>query len=227
MQWTAFKWLIAFGAVAAAGAYAYETGSRLAEAQVGELRATANTLSERVATLETQLTREQAATSKAQSEAETWRQKYEEDIPSGDIRPLIEAMAHHLAAGVPPSRLLSAITNAADPAACEGPSTSKRLEVQTPQNRGSSATAGFHDRGVVLSVSGQSAQSATGDPQFWFDPEKPVTVLISKPGGIHQDTTGILPLFPMVTSGKTEYRFTVAASVRGFVQITMTKCTSS
>ena len=71
---------------------------------------------------------------------------------------------------------------------------------------------------------GQSATSASGQPEGWYDPAKPVVLKFSHLGGESSEVTGMLPLHHSMLVGDSEYRFTATAGDRGFINVTADRC---
>lgn len=223
-RWAAIKWLIGLALIAGAGAYAYQSGARLANARIDPLEHQVSTLQASVADLTREKESLVSALTAERASVEKWQKRYEQDIPTGPMRGLLASIAEKLASGMSGEQLRAVIAAAEADRVCDSQPIRKRLvvAVQSPAPEGSAA--GFGEGGLTLGVSGAQARDSAGNPESWFDASQPVTVRIQRPGGRSEQSTGPLPQHPTVIVGTTEYRFTIAADARGLVQVTMLRC---
>ena len=82
----------------------------------------------------------------------------------------------------------------------------------------------FDRKTVTVTASGEPAVDASGNPQGWFDPAKPVTLRFTEIGGRDSEGHGLLPLHHAMVIGEKEHRFTVLPGDRGFVTVTQERC---
>jgi len=223
-RWSVFKWGLAFCVIAAAGVYAYQSGSRLAEAEVERLQREIASLSSTVAELERQNSEQQSAIAAERKRAEDWRQRYDKDVPAGEIKELFDLVQEKLSAGVAADRMRFVIGAAENQRECDEAPVTKRFLVKTPLYQGQDDSVGFADGAITVTAFGAPEKDASGNPEAWFDPAEPLTVRITHIGGKVSEFSGKLPLHPSVVLGDSEYRFTVVASSRGFVKVSGDKC---
>ena len=222
------KWLLVIGGLSAAGVFAYETGSTLAQVkvdqlqeQIGELTKATETLQQRAAELE--------LTAKSARLAENeWRRRFEDiqsKTPKGDAKRLFDLIERQLGDGVAPDRLAFMIDATSRKASCDGKPATKRFLVRTPLYQGANDTVSFADNGIVITSEGEPALNAEGKPEAWFDPAKPIKVKFTSLGGTTSVASGVLPLHHSVVVGENEFRFTLVVSeARGFVNVTGDRC---
>ena len=222
------KWLLVIGGLSAAGVFAYETGSTLAQVevdqlqeQIGELTKTTETLRQRTAELEL------IAKSAKLAENE-WRRRFQEvqsKTPKGDAKRLFDLIERQLGEGVAPNRLAFVIETTSRKPSCDGKPATKRFLVRTPLYQGANDTVSFADNGIVITSEGEPTVNAEGKPEAWFDPAKPITVKFVSLGGTTSVASGMLPLHHSVVIGENEYRFTLVASEsKGFINVTGDRC---
>ncbi|MEE9141041.1 MAG: hypothetical protein V3U18_09770 [Alphaproteobacteria bacterium] len=208
----------------AAGAFAYQIGADLAERDVTRLEREIASLSEEIAALQGENADLRAALSAAELEAERWRRRYQQDVPSGVEKELLDLVAKRLAAGVAADRLAFVIGAANNARSCDDAPVTKRFIVQTPWTKGANDSVGFADGTITVTGQGVSAIDAQGNPEAWFDPAKPVTLRFTELGGESSQISGKLPLHHSVVAGGDEYRFTITAGALSFVEVTGDKC---
>ena len=225
IRWAFVKWTIALGVILVAGIFAYQTGSSLAQldltrarrevveltGQVEELRARNTDLRAKLILIERRLADAQA--------------RYEKDVPRGRMATLLQKFQDKLDAGVKLDRLEFLVESAQNPRECDAKPVTKRFLVQTPLYRGANDSVGFSGNAVTVTALGETATSAGGQVEAWFDPAKPVTLRLTGLGGETTEKRGKLPLYASTVIGDYEYRYTViAAGTRGFVQVTGERC---
>jgi len=223
-RWSVFKWGLAFCVIAAAGVYAYQSGSRLAEAEVARLQREIVSLSSTVAELERQNSEQQSAIAAERNRAEDWRQRYDKDVPAGEIKELFDLVQEKLSAGVAVDRMRFVIGAAENQRECDKAPVTKRFLVKTPLYQGQDDSVRFADGAITVTALGTPAKDAAGNLEAWFDPAEPLSVRITHIGGKVSEFSGKIPLHPSVVVGDSEYRFTVVAGGRGFVKVSGDKC---
>lgn len=223
-RWTLMKWVLALCLIGAAGIYAYQSGSRLAESRIGQLQQEIESLSGTVDELRQRNAEQLAAVAAEKAEAEQWRQRYEEDVPKGELKTLFDLLRGKLSDGVKAERLRFVISAAANKRECDRRPEIKRFIVRTPLYRGSDDTVWFADGSISVTASGVSARDAQGNPEAWFDPAQPITVRLSHIGGKVEEFSGTLPLQHSTVIGNREYRFNLMPAARGFVQVAADSC---
>lgn len=222
-SWTLIKWMLGLGVVAIAGLYAYDTGSRLAENRVARLQEEIADLTEEATKLKSEVAARQNAVDAARADAAAWRQRYEREIPSGEVKPILDLIRERLAAGISPERLRFVVGTLSDGRPCGAKSPAKRLQVETTLTRGRTTSVWFE--GVIeVSATGEPAQGSGGNPESWFDPGKEVEVRIAHSRGKSDSVRGMLPLQQSIVIGETEYAVHIANGRRGFVDVTLETC---
>lgn len=218
------KWVLVFAALFFAGYYAYETGSALAQQEVRDLRQEIESLRQTVAELTN--AREDLAqqVEAARVREEQWEERYRRDVPTGESKELFALVQDRLSNGVPADRLEFVIGATSTTASCDGRPDTKRFIVPTPIYQGANDSIGFANSTIRVTAMGESATDSRGNLEAWFDPAKPVTVSFTSLGGKKSEVSGVLPLHHSVVKGENEYRFTIVAGNRGFVNVTGDRC---
>lgn len=220
-RWTLIKFLLIVLVIGALGAFAYETGTRLAQHDVTSLRADVKSRDERIQELESQLQQQTSTAERERARSSEWEQRYTREVPSGASAELFTLMQQRLTDGVDPERIRAILEVIQVKRECEQPQV-RRLAVTTPISKGSSAS--FDGGSVVVSAEGDSTRNSTGAPEAWFDPDQPVHLHLSRRGEEDTETSGVLPLKPSLVIADREYRLTVTPAKRGFIQVTMVRC---
>ena len=216
--------LATIGALLLLGAVAYESGSRLAQAETEGLRREIAEQRRAIAALEQKLAEAAALRRQAEDRVREGEARYARDVPTGTARELFLRVQERLREGLAAERLRLVLENATDGSRCEPGLETRRFLLATPLTRSGRTSVSFAG-GIVITGEGQSARAADGAPEAWFDPRRPVTIVAIQPGGALTETTGQLPLTFSVIRGGTEHRFVVSeADLRGFVSVTAERC---
>jgi hypothetical protein len=149
--------------------------------------------------------------------------KYNAETPQGEFKRLTDMVKKQLDGGIKPDRLAFVIDSARPPKNCTAPQT-KRFVVKTPVYSGPHGTVAFGNGAITVTGDGQPAVSATGSPEAWYDPGKPVKIVFTEIGGKDTVKEGLLPVQYSMVQGNKEYRFTVAAGERSFISVTSDSC---
>ena len=213
--------LIALGG---AGYYAYQTGSRIAQQDVISLTAEVSELKEAVGALETRNNELEAALLIERDRGWEWQQRYEADVPTGQRKAYLDLIQKRLDEGMPQERMTFLISTARKERNCDGAPVSKRFLAQSPLYQGANDSVSFADSAVTVTALGESARSATGSPEAWYDPAQPVEVRFTLLGGESVEAKGKLPLHHSVVVNNAEYRFALTAGDRGFINVTADRC---
>lgn len=219
--WTLIRWLLASTAVLAAGAYAYQTGSRLAARNLASLEEQLAQATSKAAVLDAQL---QAQREQAKASIDAWRERYERDVPTGELKGLLELVRRKIDTGLTPDRLRFILEHMENKQDCDPDLQRRRLLVETPLSRGSRQPAAFASDSVSISLAGTPARDDSGNPEAWFDPSQPVTVRLTTRDGEASEATGPLPLQAALVAGDRVYHFSIGASIRGFAEVSMQRC---
>jgi len=193
-----------------------ETRVRGYQQEIFELETRQNTLEQETANL-------RVAAERAKLTVEEWERRYNADVPTGDRKQMLDLATERLQAGVSAERLGFLIKSAEEPRDCDAVEN-KRFLVKTPLYDGKNTVVSFADDAIVVSGVGESAKTADGLPQAWFDPQLPVTIQITRIDGETREVSGRLPLNASIIHGGAEHRFQLRAGATGFVQIAAEKC---
>lgn len=223
VRWAILRWLLALALLIGAGVYAYQTGSRLAERNVESLQDQVRRLEGEVSQLSEQARVQGAQLAAERARAEDWRLRYEQVVPSGETKALVELIQAKAAEGLTLERLRFVVDRTPAKRECDKTAQIRNVLVQTPISR-AVAPAIFAGGGVRMVLSGASARDGANKPEAWFDPQQPITVRFTWPDGRTAETSGMLPLSPSSVEGDREYRFRIAPGARGFAQVTLERC---
>lgn len=224
-RWTVIKFFIFLGLLGAVGWMAYGMGLQIGQGESDALRQQLADSREQVRTLLSENGRLENQQQAAQERASQLEQRYEEDIPQGEMAQLLDLARSRIEESVDIERLAFVLESVSRDRDCSGPTGSRRFLVSTPifANEGNNS-ASFGDGAVILTASGESAVNEDGNPEAWFDPEQPLTVTATVIGGEESQFEGELPLHFSVVESNREHRFTVQAQQRGYVEVTHERC---
>ena len=110
------------------------------------------------------------------------QRRYSQDVPQGERRELLDLVTARLEAGVAPDRLAFLIESASKPVSCE-PVETKRFLLRTPLYNGANTSVSFANDAVLVTGTGESAKTADGLPQAWYDPAQPVNLILRRIDG--------------------------------------------
>ncbi len=226
MLWALVRWGIGLAVVAAAGLFAYQTGTTLAELDVGRLSGEVAALSGRIESLESENAGLKSTAGSAAQRAAEWEQRYRAEVPTGAAKQIFDLAQQKLAEGVEPGRLAFVIGAAGNPRVCDAEPESKRFIVRTPVARaGKDSSVAFAERTITVTADGAPALNECGQKEGWFDLAQPVTVQFAELGGKTSEARGVLPLQHALVIGDSEWRFAIAADdKRGFAVVTGERC---
>jgi hypothetical protein len=209
--------------LAAASAFAYQIG-------IERMKGRQTSLEERIAAAELARSTAEETARRMAEEARSAERRSDElaarlaaDVPAPEVLELAGVVAERLAAGVPADRIAFFIRSASLARDCSEAST-RRFVVATPIYRGGNTSVGFAGGTVTVSGTGESARTAEGAPQAWFDPARPVTLTFTTIEGEVHDVTGTLPITHAFVLGAEEHRFVIAAGERSFAEVTADRC---
>ena len=211
-------------ALAGAGYQAYQTGTDLARRDVTRLEARLAEVTEANTTLKNENDELAGALAEAKQREDKLSQRYERDVPTGPIKALLELAREKIDAGVDAERLRFVVSAAENRDECGDEPTSKRFLVKTPIFVGANDSVTFANQALTVTAAGESATDALDNPEAWYDPAKPVTVSFVQLGGKASEASGLLPLHHSVVVADREYRFSLTAGARGFVNVTGSHC---
>ncbi|MBW7851547.1 MAG: hypothetical protein H3C38_13715 [Rhodospirillales bacterium] len=219
------KLAVMAAAFAATGYYSYLAGLKVSRGEIAALTAEVDDLSAANSSHDQQTAALESALAEARRKADAFEGRYRRIAPDAKAEQVVALVADKLAAGIGADRLATYIEVAAQPLKC-GEATTKRFLVNTEYlTHGDNAWVRFHNL-ITVTAEGVPAQSASGAPEQWFDPAKPVKVIFTMIGGKQVELSGNLPLQHAIVSGANEYRFTVAPGSRGFAEVTGDVCSA-
>lgn len=151
------------------------------------------------------------------------QERYANDVASGALAELLARVEEQLLAGADPARLAFLIDAAGEVEACQGEPVTKRFVPRTPISTGAVSAIRFDDR-IIVTGNGSPVHNDQGLPEAWYDPAAPVRVDFRTLDGEIGSIEGTLPLrHRMMVDGR-EYRFSLMAGERSFVEITAQSC---
>ena len=215
--------LILIGVVAV---FAYEMGAETYRREISSLTEELQGIRGALSEARDSETAMRAERDLATREAETWEQRYQQDVPQGFAQEVQEMVNARLQEGVSQERLSFLLQTASEPEACDENPETKRFVVQTPYTGGANDSVGFANSFLTVTASGAPATDGNGNPEAWYDKDKPVTLTITTVGGgENSEVEGLLPLQHAMVAGGREYRFTARpGDNRGFLNVTAVSC---
>lgn len=224
LRWRVIKALLVLALLLAAGLFAYETGSMLAQMPVRNLEQQLARLNQDIEALR-QANAQLSDSAKAARESETeWQKRYEMDAPVGESKELFNLLRDRMAAGIEARRLSFVIQATGNARTCNDGAATKRFMVKTPLYHGANDQVSFGKETITITAEGANAVNASGKAEGWFDPASPVTVRFTEIGGKSSEKTGTLPLHHAMVTGGQEYRFTVVNGPTGFLKVSGKRC---
>lgn len=219
-----FKFVLYIALLAGAGVYGYYEGQANADRRIADIEGQVIVLTSENDRLNDQARAALDKQSAALAEARQWRDKFENEIPSGPTREILDLVQTRLSDGLEPDRLLSLITLAQNSQNCDAAPETKRFIVNTPifSSPGNSISLG--NGSITVTGNGKSVVNSEGKVEAWYDPEQPVEISFTQLGGQKEVLTGVLPLHKSVVFGANEYRFSILAGKQSFATISATRC---
>lgn len=213
------------GVVGAAGLFSYQFAVERMKGADAQLRADVARLEEENRQLATAVQQLQAIARSAETRAQEVERRYAQDVPRGDHARMLQLVRERMNDGVSADRLAFVLQNAQQPRDCEEPET-RRFVVLTPIAQPNANTAvRFGNGALTVTASGESARARDGSPEAWFDPAQAVTVRFTPLGGRNEATaSGTLPISRSLVVNNAEWRFSVHAGPRSFVEVTAVRC---
>jgi hypothetical protein len=208
-----FKWVLLIGAVFLAGGYAWYTGSSVARREADQLQAENTAFKQDIEKLQAQI-----------AEGKGREAGLAQQVPPENLRNLMELIRGKVNNGVPVERLEFVISAAMAERSCDAAPSTKRFFVQTPVHQTPGALASFGDNAITVTADGNPTVNPQGKLEAWFDPAQPVTLTFTEAKGAVSKTTGVLPIARSIVVGGFEYKFSIAAGVRGIVNVTLERC---
>ncbi|MBU6475842.1 MAG: hypothetical protein KGQ70_07730 [Alphaproteobacteria bacterium] len=198
------------------GAAGTQSGEAAYKEQAGKLQGEKDTLEQKLTSLRSDV-------QSAQVRYQQLQAQYKQDVPSGTLKQLTDAVRQQLDDGIKPERLLYVIQSVHPPRGCTDPVT-KRFVMRTPVYKGPHGSVSFGQGAVTVTGEGAPSVNQSGREDAWYDPGKPVSITFTGADGKKAERHGLLPIEYSVVVGKKEYRFTVAAGERSFIRVTSDSC---
>lgn len=217
------KFMLLAAFVLGVGLFSYQMGIEQLKGRDVTLREEIATLSRQKAELELLASQMQHAARTAESRVAELEGRLQREVPTGDLAKLTQLVGERLKGGLDANRLAFVISQAQIPRNCQ-PTDTKRFTLSTPLLKGGSRGVTFGNGTVTVTGEGQSAHNPQGNAESWFDPGQPVTIRITGMGGKGTTVSGVLPLHQSLVVDNSEYRFTIAAAQRSFVEVTSDRC---
>lgn len=210
------------GAIAAG--YAYQIGVSTAVAKTEKLEANLTRFQENDLRLRDQLADVSMQFRETSERLAALEVRYAEEVPVGEVATLMRQVRRQLTQGVDSERLGLLIRSAARSVPCETLPETRRFVVQTPIGAGPRSTIRFADNRINVWASGLSARALDSSPEAWFDPAEPVHIVFEALGGDRETVDGKLPLTHRMVLDGHEYRFSLTAGARSFIEVTGQAC---
>jgi len=211
--WAIIRFIFIMFILIGVGYFAYDTGTEIAKRDLNvwkdkyELAASEN---------------EQLRVDMGKNEASL--EQMQRLVPNDEIRDLLDVVNKKSTEGVAVSRMQNVIGGLTRNEECSDRSDVKRFIVGTLVNTQTTSTVSFERGLITISGRGSSEINENGNPEAWFDTAKPVTMTFALPGGDSQEKAGILPVYHTMVVKDQEYRFSITAGNRSFVNVTLLKC---
>ncbi|MCF8466999.1 MAG: hypothetical protein K9G33_06315 [Sneathiella sp.] len=219
-----FKFVLYLAVVAGIGVYGYYEGQANADRRVSDIEGQVIVLTQENVRLNDQARAALDKQSAALAEARQWRDKFENEIPSGPTRDILDLVQKRLADGLEPDRLLSLITLAQNSQNCDASPETKRFIVNTPIFTSPGNSVSLGNGTITITGNGKSVVNSENKVEAWYDPNEPVEIIFTQLGGQTEKLTGVLPLHKSVVFGANEYRFSILAGKQSFATIAATRC---
>lgn len=218
------RWGFVIAVAVGVGFWANDIGTEVARRDVAVLETRLSELSDETGKLRSEIVGLKAALRSERDRVAEWRERYASDIPSDEEQEILKAARERIAAGVPRERLAEVLALTRTDVECEPLGATKRFVVNNEIQSGANDSVTFADGAVTVTATGTAARNAGGQPEAWFAVDQPVTVTFAHLGGEVSQVSGILPLHHSIAVGAQEYRFSVVAGARAFVQVTGAVC---
>lgn len=219
-----FRWGLVLAVGLGVGLWAKSIGTEVAKQEVRVLEGRLSEITTESATLRSEIAGLKAALRSERDRVDEWRSRYAADVPNPQEAEILDAARKRIAEGINTDRLTAVIGLTRDDVDCQPLGATKRFIVNNEIQSGANGSVSFADGAITITASGEAARNAAEQPVGWFDPAKPVIANFSHLGGERFQAEGVLPIHQAVAVGDTEYRFTLVAGARAFVQVTGEAC---
>jgi len=173
--------------------------------------------------LQNEITQIRAESQTANLRLEQLRANYEEILPDGELKNLVDLLRKQLDEGIDQKRLESVIRSARPPQNCSEP-TNRSFVISTKAYKGPDSKITIDSGTISISGHGESVINPQGSAEAWFDPSKAVTIKFSSNEGQTEEKTDMLPFYYSMVVGNKEYRFTIAQGEQSSAKITYDYC---
>lgn len=209
--------------MAAIGLISYHWGAENVRSSESAYKQQAAKLQEERAGLDQALTTVRADMQSTQLRYQQLEEKYNAEVPTGDLKILTDILRKQLASGIRADRLTYLIDSARPPRNCSTPVT-KRFVMGTSVYSGPHGNVAFANGAITVTGQGESAVGVGSKQEAWYDSGKPVTITFQTTGGKDIVKTGLLPIQHSIVLAAKEWRITVAAGERSFISVTADSC---
>ncbi len=200
----------------------YWLGGQIVRSSEAAYKQQAQTLEQEKAVLESNLTELDGNLQTLRMEYNKLRTLYQSEVPTGQLKSLVDLTQKQLEDGIDSERLEFAIRSARPPRNCTDAET-KRFIVRTPYYNGPDSFVAFINKSLTITANGDAAVT-NGKNEAWYDPGKPVRVKFTRLGGKDILKEGLLPIHHSMVVGDKEYRFTISKGERSFIDVTSDSC---
>lgn len=215
--WPLVKWLTVAGIFVAIGYAAHQAGSQLARLEVERLEANLQRSLATQRDLEQRNRDLQAERDTARTALAALRQRYDREVPQGEMAQLVARLRERLDAGLTPARMADVVARAEPASRCDGPVVSRRFRIGIGPRGAEDDSTSFAEG--MITVRAVAPATAT-------DLNAATTVTFAGLGveGGSATMTG-LPAEASLMLGNTELRLVVGPSgVPGFAAASLTTC---
>lgn len=219
-----FRWGLVLAVGLGVGLWAKNIGTEVANQEVRVLESRLSDITTESATLRSEIAGLTAALHGERDRVAKLRERYDADVPNAVEAEILAAARDRIASGVSTERLTAVVRLARDDVACEPLGATKRFIVNNEIQSGANGSVSFANGAITITATGEAARNAAGQAVGWYDPVKPITASFSHLGGETSQAEGPLPLHHSVAVGDTEFRFSLVAGARAFVQVTGEVC---
>ncbi len=223
LHWRLIRALAAALVVVTVGGYGYQIGMSATEARTEKLKADLARVQQSDLDLRDQLALTTQHSDQTDRALEELRRRYALEVPQGELASLLRRVEAQLQAGVDPARLAFLIDAAATPVSCEAQPVTKRFMPRTPISTGPISFVRFDDR-ITVTGTGQPTRNPEGLSEDGYDPALPIRLEFRTLNGAVTSIEGIVPLNHRIVADGREYRFSIVAGERWFVQVTAQTC---
>lgn len=219
-----FKFVFYLLVIAGVGLYGYYEGQAEGNRQIANVEDQVLVLTNENDRLNDQTRAALDKQSAALAEARVWRDKFENEIPSGPTLEILELVQQRLAGGLEPERLKTLIGLAENSQNCDPAPETKRFIVNTPIFNSPGNSVSLGKGSITVTGNGKATVNAEKKIEAWYDPTQSVEIIFTQLGGKKEVLAGVLPLHKSVVFGGNEYRFSILSGKQSFATISATRC---